>query len=89
MSDCSFGLRLLGERPLPSCLGGGDLDGDMYNVTNVPQDLLPIMSEEPASYAPAERNILGRPSTMGDVAKFVVEFILSDVGAFRFGEIDN
>lgn len=51
----------------------------MYNVTNVPLNLLPTMSEEPASYAPAQRHILGRPSTMQDVAKFVTEFILSDV----------
>lgn len=54
----------------------------MYNVTNVPQNLLPIMCQEPASYASAERKILGRPSTMRDVAKFVAEFILSDVRTF-------
>ncbi|KZT63305.1 RdRP-domain-containing protein [Daedalea quercina L-15889] len=69
-----------GDRPLPSYLGGGDLDGDMYNVTCVPQDLLPPIDRlcKPASYSPAKRKMLSRPSTMRDVADFVAEFIISD-----------
>ncbi|KAH9829378.1 RNA dependent RNA polymerase-domain-containing protein [Rhodofomes roseus] len=69
-----------GTRPLPSYLGGGDLDGDMYHVTCVPQDLLPPTAscDSPASYNPAKRKILNRPSTMQDVATFVAEFIISD-----------
>ena len=66
---------------MPSYFGGGDLDGDMYNVTTVPQDLLPPRQnlQKPASYAAAKRKYLKRPSTMKDVADFVTEFIISDV----------
>ncbi|KAH9916868.1 RNA dependent RNA polymerase-domain-containing protein [Fomitopsis serialis] len=79
LSNCVvFSIR--GDRPLASYLGGGDLDGDMYNVTCVPQDLLPATSrlQKPASYSPARRKVLQRPSTVQDVADFVSEFIISD-----------
>ncbi|PIL32055.1 RNA-dependent RNA polymerase [Ganoderma sinense ZZ0214-1] len=66
-----------GTRPLPSCLGGGDLDGDEYNVT-VRHDLMPQWTYEPASYAPAPKKLVDHPSTMADVADFVAEFISSD-----------
>ena len=69
---------LLGGRPLPSYLGGGDLDGDVYNVTTR-EDLIPPQSFHPASYDPAPKKILDRESTMADVADFVAEFISSDV----------
>ncbi|TFY61265.1 hypothetical protein EVJ58_g4622 [Rhodofomes roseus] len=75
----------LAEQDLPNCVvfstqGGGDLDGDMYNVTCVPQDLLPPVArlQKPASYSPARRKTLQKPSTMRDVADFVAEFIISD-----------
>lgn len=72
-----------GSRPLPSYFGGGDLDGDMYNVTTVPHDLLPPTSNlrSPASYSAAKRKYLKRPSQMKDVADFIGEFIISDVRA--------
>lgn len=66
---------------MPSYFGGGDLDGDMYNVTTVPQDLLPPVQNMPASYTAAQRKYLPRPSEMKDVADFVAEFIISDVRA--------
>ncbi|KAI0724457.1 RdRP-domain-containing protein [Cerioporus squamosus] len=69
-----------GERSLPSCLGGGDLDGDKYNVTTR-HDLLPTYHGgrcPPASYAPAVRKLLNRESTMHDVAEFVADYISSD-----------
>lgn len=69
-----------GTRPLPSCLGGGDLDGDEYNVT-MRHDLMPRTTYEPASYAPAPKKLVDHPSTMADVADFVAEFINSDVSA--------
>lgn len=34
---------------------------------------------EPAEYAPTEKKLLDRPSTMDDVADFVMEYIISDV----------
>ncbi|KAG6911837.1 hypothetical protein DXG01_000084 [Tephrocybe rancida] len=72
---------VLGTRPLPSCLGGGDLDGDVYNVIplNVRPEFNVIRTHEPAVYAPAKKKLLDRPSTMVDVAEFVMEYINSDV----------
>jgi hypothetical protein len=79
-----------GERPLPSCLGG-DLDGDVYNL--LPLAILTNMTSmaypEPAKYICTERKKLDQPSTMKDVADFVMEYIISDVSARvldRFGE---
>lgn len=69
---------LTGTRPLPSCLGGGDLDGDTYNVTDLP-DLHPPQNFPPAAYEPAPRKTLTQPSTMDDVADFVADYINSDV----------
>jgi len=63
---------------LPSCLGGGDLDGDMYNVAFL-QDLLPTYNYPPATYDPAPRKLLEQPSTMDDVADFVADYINNDI----------
>jgi len=67
-----------GTRPLPSYLGGGDLDGDTYNVTWF-KDLHPQQNYHPAAYDPAPKKLLDRPSTMDDVADFVVDYISSDI----------
>jgi RNA-dependent RNA polymerase len=67
-----------GSRPLPSCLGGGDLDGDVYTVTSF-KDLHPSQNFLPAAYDPAKKKLLPRPSTMADVADFVADYINSDV----------
>lgn len=71
----------IGERPLPSCLGGGDLDGDEYNL--IPLDALPEFNPSklyaPAMYDAAPKKFLDRPSTMADVADFFVDYISSDV----------
>ncbi|KAI0274706.1 RdRP-domain-containing protein [Gloeopeniophorella convolvens] len=67
-----------GARPLPSYLGGGDLDGDLYNVTTF-KDLLPELNFPPAEYIPAPKKLLDRPSTMDDVADFVADYISSDI----------
>ncbi|KAI0793415.1 RdRP-domain-containing protein [Abortiporus biennis] len=66
-----------GDRPLPTYLGGGDLDGDVYCVTSL-AELLPPRTYQPADYNPAQKHILDRPSTMQDVADFVTEYINSD-----------
>lgn len=70
-----------GERPLPSCLGGGDLDGDLYNLLplNEIPEFTPRSYHEPAQYISAEKKYLDRPSNMRDVAEFVLEFINSDM----------
>jgi RNA-dependent RNA polymerase len=66
---------------MPSCLGGGDLDGDIYNL--IPLDDLPDFQPKtlyaPALYNAAQKKMLDRPSTMDDVAEFVVDYINSDV----------
>ena len=66
---------------MPTYLGGGDLDGDLYNL--LPLDKMPEFRprslSEPASYEPAKKTFLDRPSNMKDVAEFVLEFINSDV----------
>ncbi|CAL1696034.1 unnamed protein product [Somion occarium] len=66
-----------GNRPLPTCLGGGDLDGDIYCCTML-ESLMPTRTYAPAQYSPAEKVLLDRPSTMEDVANFVTEYIYSD-----------
>ncbi|KAI9462500.1 RdRP-domain-containing protein [Lactarius psammicola] len=65
-------------KPLPSYLGGGDLDGDTYNVTFF-KDLHPRQNWTPGAYDPAPKKLLDRPSTMDDVADFVVDYISSDI----------
>ncbi|KAG7089313.1 hypothetical protein E1B28_011008 [Marasmius oreades] len=71
------------ERPLPSCLGGGDLDGDEYNVISLnelPEFWIdPTRIQTPGSYPTATRRELDRPCTMDDVGEFVMEYITSDV----------
>ncbi|KAL0581139.1 hypothetical protein V5O48_000928 [Marasmius crinis-equi] len=67
-----------GKRSLASCLGGGDLDGDLYDViTHAP--LLPGQNEKPASYEAGETLTLDQESTIEDICDFVVEYISSDV----------
>ncbi|KIY45410.1 RdRP-domain-containing protein [Fistulina hepatica ATCC 64428] len=70
-----------GHRPVPSMLGGGDLDGDLYNL--IPLQELPDFqlkrTYSAALYTPAPKKTVSAPSTMLDVADFVVDYIVSDV----------
>ncbi|KAF5374763.1 hypothetical protein D9758_000120 [Tetrapyrgos nigripes] len=70
-----------GERPLCSVLGGGDLDGDVYNL--IPLDKFPEFRPkrtcQGASYTAAPRKMLDRPCTMDDVADFFMDYINNDV----------
>lgn len=70
-----------GRRPISTQLGGGDLDGDVYNLTPM-VELHPSETQEPAAYEPAERRVLDRESTMVDVADFVTGYITSDVSTY-------
>ncbi|PCH37887.1 hypothetical protein WOLCODRAFT_65369 [Wolfiporia cocos MD-104 SS10] len=69
-----------GGRSMASCLGGGDLDGDLYSVIKY-GPLLPTENKDPASYEPGQTRELedGRESTVEDVCDFVVEYLNSDV----------
>ncbi|CCM00004.1 uncharacterized protein FIBRA_02029 [Fibroporia radiculosa] len=67
-----------GGRSLASCLGGGDLDGDLYSIIKH-GPLLPTEHEDPASYLSAGTRTLDRDSTIADICDFVVEYLNSDV----------
>lgn len=60
------------------------MDGDVYNL--IPLDEIPefepSMLSPPADYDPAPKKLLDHPSTMADVAEFVMEYINSDVSFF-------
>ncbi len=56
-----------GARPLPSKLGGGDCDGDMYQIISLP-GLIPRWMEHPGSYDAPKLELLSRPSTVADAA---------------------
>lgn len=64
-----------GVRPLPSCLGGGDLDGDMFQLITLPE-VLPKRVHPPGDYAAAKPRPLGRRSTVEDAASFFIEHTL-------------
>ncbi|KAJ7102228.1 RNA-directed RNA polymerase 2 [Mycena belliarum] len=72
---------VVGLRPLPSCCGGGDLDGDTYNIIplNKCPEFLPTQTYQPGKYTPAPKKLVDHPSTMVDVAEFVIEYINSHV----------
>ncbi|KDN43471.1 hypothetical protein RSAG8_06060, partial [Rhizoctonia solani AG-8 WAC10335] len=71
-----------GERSLVSCLGGGDLDGDLYdliNLTELPQ-LTPQVTYPPGDYPPVtKRMIEDREATIEDVKDFICDYINSDI----------
>ncbi|KAA1469188.1 RdRP-domain-containing protein [Dentipellis sp. KUC8613] len=71
----------IGERSLASCLGGGDVDGDAFNIFFQSPELMPTLHIEPASYIGVGTRELpdGRESTIDDICDFVVEYINSDV----------
>ncbi|CAE6411693.1 unnamed protein product [Rhizoctonia solani] len=66
-----------GLRPVPNMLGGGDLDGDLYNLISLPE-LIPRYRYCPAKYPTPKSKSIERRSTIHDVADFMVEFICND-----------
>ncbi|KAG1741976.1 RNA dependent RNA polymerase-domain-containing protein [Suillus lakei] len=67
-----------GATCLANSLGGGDLDGDLYEIIQHPPLILPD-HYDPASYPSGKPFTIERPSTIDDVCNFVVEYINSDV----------
>jgi hypothetical protein len=63
---------------LANSLGGGDLDGDLYEIIQHPPLILPD-HYDPASYPSGDPFTIERRSTIDDVCDFVVEYINSDV----------
>ncbi|KAH9018106.1 RdRP-domain-containing protein [Lactarius pseudohatsudake] len=75
-------LPAVGDRALASCLVGGDLDGDTYDIYIGHPSLLPTIQAEPA--AMGESNVWtleeGEPyAAVDDICKFIVQYINSDV----------
>ena len=68
-----------GSRSLPQSLGGGDLDGDLYNIIQY-EGLFPKETVEPAAYEPTVLEQLpeGQRCTIDHVAEFIVNFINND-----------
>ncbi|PBK99194.1 RdRP-domain-containing protein [Armillaria gallica] len=69
-----------GSRSLPSCLGGGDLDGDIYNIILDETLYSPkSFTAEPGAYKPLppddRTNVCGK----AEVAEFVINYIKSDL----------
>ncbi|KAG1724765.1 RNA dependent RNA polymerase-domain-containing protein [Suillus paluster] len=67
-----------GTTCLANSLGGGDLDGDLYEIIQHPLLILPD-HHDPASYPSRSPFKIDQPSTIDDVCDFVVEYINSDV----------
>ncbi|KAK4705953.1 RNA-dependent RNA polymerase, partial [Phenoliferia sp. Uapishka_3] len=66
-----------GPRSLPSCLAGGDLDGDLYLLITNPS-LFPTTWAEPASYEPCPAKHLPRDATIDDGIDFFLEYMLEE-----------
>ncbi|KIM33801.1 hypothetical protein M408DRAFT_18806 [Serendipita vermifera MAFF 305830] len=67
-----------GGRPPASMLGGGDLDGDIFQIIPEANDFKPDVNTQPADYASVPTRKLDRPATIDDIADFVVDYINSD-----------
>ncbi|GAA5937962.1 hypothetical protein JCM1841_005037 [Sporobolomyces salmonicolor] len=69
-----------GLRALPSMLGGGDLDGDVYLILTESSGLLPSPDSiaEPAAYDPAPTAKLDREATIQDGIDFFFDYIAKD-----------
>ncbi|KZO99422.1 RdRP-domain-containing protein [Calocera viscosa TUFC12733] len=67
-----------GVRPLPSMLGGGDLDGDEFNIVQY-EPLFPESPADPDDFTPADKKELDRPCTIDDVVDFIVDYINNDL----------
>lgn len=67
-----------GSRDLPSMLGGGDLDGDLYSVI-WDSEAIPIRQFRAADYPCVSPGPLDRPMTHDDIAEFFINFMKTDV----------
>jgi hypothetical protein len=68
-----------GERDLPSCLSGGDLDGDIYGIIwdeEAVQGCKHIY--EPADYPRAQQLDVGRAVQREDMYNFFIQFMATD-----------
>ncbi|KAF2429652.1 RdRP-domain-containing protein [Tothia fuscella] len=74
-----------GERDLPSMLGGGDLDGDDYDVIWDPR-LMPPLSHEPADYPRLPPIDIGRTVVTRDITEHFIDHMKNNnVGMLSSG----
>ncbi|PWN52218.1 RdRP-domain-containing protein [Violaceomyces palustris] len=64
-------------RSLPSMLGGGDLDGDIYSLYEEPL-LFPKRNHPPGQYKQLPSKTLNRPCMIEDLADFFTDFVIND-----------
>lgn len=68
-----------GKRDLPSCLSGGDLDGDVYSVIWDVAAIAGCKSTfSPAEYARVTPLDIGRPVEKKDMTDFFIQFMATD-----------
>ncbi|KAG2160156.1 RdRP-domain-containing protein [Suillus bovinus] len=83
-----------GQRALASCLGGGDLDGDDFNVILDPK-LLPTHYSQAGEYQALPIKRTEAPCEISDIVDFVFDYIEADlVGAIaiqhlRFSDLED
>lgn len=66
-----------GSQPIPNMLSGGDLDGDIFSISQNPL-LFPPRWERPGDYEYVPPRELSRACTMKDVTDFFLNFIIND-----------
>jgi hypothetical protein len=68
-----------GERDLPSCLSGGDLDGDIYGIIWDAEAVRGCKRTfEPADYPRVQQLDIGREVTREDMYAFFIQFMATD-----------
>lgn len=83
-----------GQRALASYLGGGDLDGDDFNLILDPK-LLPTHSSEPGEYQALPIKTTPTPCDISDVVDFVFDYIEADlvgliaIQHLRFSDLED
>lgn len=66
-----------GQRPIPDMISGGDLDGDLFDVSQNPA-LFPPKLEPPDSYPTLPPKETDRDCTVDDIIEFFLNFIVND-----------
>ncbi|KAH8171855.1 RNA dependent RNA polymerase domain-containing protein [Sarocladium implicatum] len=68
-----------GDKPLPSMLSGGDLDGDDFFVIWDPTLIPKIWNWQPMDFTPAQPDELARDVNSLDLRQFFVQYMMNDV----------
>ncbi|KAG9314705.1 RNA dependent RNA polymerase-domain-containing protein [Chiua virens] len=83
-----------GDRSLSSCLGGGDLDGDDFNLILDPE-LIPQINATPGDYVSLPIKQTSHPCDIQDVVSFIFDYIENDlvghiaISHLRFSDVHD